>query len=333
MTSSDSFRELAQLLAHTNPQVQFGATNAVLSLSENREYLLFLGSEEGKPTLRNLLRNFEKDELLLVALSALLNVSGRSEIVANLLTLKAPARVVESLNARQRHVPMHCSLLANLSRESDGMQACLEIPNFFRGVFLKFCADVEEQTDALGLVAINCTAKETVRSEMCREEHARYLLLECLLRLLPIRRRRLVALRIFRNLAIDATCHAALVAVNLVARLGSFLYPQDLNRRECDAAAETLRDCVGLATDVETRAASVEILFSFTRTAEGRQGLRDQKAYEYLRLWEIAETDEDVKEKIHTVVNVVVLSEDEIAKGEVDSFGVEPKTRPATPDN
>jgi hypothetical protein len=335
MTTTTAYLDLGLLLAHANLKVKFGATNTCLSLSEDPEYLQFLITPAASPTLRNLLRNFENDELLLVALSTLLNISGHRKISAALLQLGGAARTVTSLNSRQRHVPMHCSFLANLSRESAGIEKCLEIPNFFRGVFLKFCADCEEQTDALGLVVINCSTAAEVREALITKEHGRYLLLEVLLRLLSVRRRRLTALRILRNVAIDIQAHQALVDVRLAAKMGSFLYPQIPGRREEDAASETKENCVGLALDVETRAASVEILFSLTRTKEGRIGLREQKVYEYLRLWEMEEDVDEVKEKIYTVVNVVVVSEEEIEKGELDSFeqlNAAQNTRPSTPE-
>jgi hypothetical protein len=115
--------------------------------------------------------------------------------------------------------------------------------------------------------------------------------------------------------------------------MGAFLYPEDAARREEEAAPETREGCVGLANDVETRIAAVEIMFSLTRSAEGRQAMREQKCYEYLRLWDLHESDEFIKEKVQTIVNILVLSEQEIEKGDLDTASSSAKidTAPSTP--
>ena len=324
----DTYRDLATLMLHSNPQVKFGATNAVLSLSEDRDFIEVVVSSVNT-ILRNLLRNFEANDdqkLTLVSLSALLNLSGHDSVVPILLEYNAIDRLVRSLNERQILIQMHCSTLANLTRSDAGIKQALSIPNLFKGVYLKYCADSEEHTDSLGLVVINCSANSDIRQQICKVDHDRCLLIECLTRLFALRRRRLIALRVLKNLALDPECHASLVHSRTPAKMTGFLYPESDDRRSDQAPAEALVAGVGLATDIESRVVSAEILFCLTRTREGREGMRDQGIYEVVRLWHLQETDADVKERLEMVANVVHLSESEIDKGQLEGSPFTPDT-------
>lgn len=356
--NNDSYQELSQMMLSSNPQVKFGATNAILSMSEDRDLVDYVSSA-GSAILRNLLRNFESEDkqLVLTALSALINLSGNDSVVDALIPFRGIERIVNSLNARQLYVQMHCALLGNLTRTESGIKQALTIPNLFKGVFLKYCADSEEHTDSLGLVVINCTADPAIRGEICRvdevavrapvlertkwdyedfdssddEEQAqpetpttiqRCLLLECLARLFPMRRRRVVTLRTVRNLALDPNCHQAMVIARLAAKMGAFLYPisgeGEYARRSAEAAEEFRTSESGLAADIETRVVAAEILFCLTRSRDGRVGMREQGVYEFVRLWHLQEQNEELKDRLEMIANIVHLTESEIERGELD---------------
>jgi Domain of unknown function (DUF384) len=317
---SSVFYDLAPLFMSPSIRVRTEAANIAQSLTENHEFIKFLSSPAGLSLLRQILRAFESsesDQLLLITLSTLINITGHSEIVNTIIKdLSGATRIVNSLNSRQVYIQMHCSLLANLTREKDALEEILKVPNLFRALLLKYSADPDEHLDSLGLVIQNASGNDAVREELCLNNG---LLLQCLVRGIAIRRRRLLILRILRNLAIDQDTHPVLIDVRVPAKIGIFLYPISENRRIEDAPEEVKENNnLGLATDIETRYSSVELLFGLTRTKIGRDGLRDQKIYEYLRLWEEVESDAAIKEKLHTVIHIIILTEEEIEKGNVE---------------
>jgi Domain of unknown function (DUF384) len=221
---------------------------------------------------------------------------------------------------------MHCSTIANLTRSEEGIKQALTIPNLFKGVYLKYCADSEEHTDSLGLVVINCSANKDIRNQICNVDSGRCLLIECLTRLFAIRRRRLTALRVLKNVAMDSESHAALVVSRTPAKMTAFLYPEGEGRRCDQAPLEALVTETGLASDIATRVVSAEILFCLTRSQEGREGMRAQGIYEVVRLWHLQEADADVKDRLETVANIVHLTETEIESGQLEGSPFTPET-------
>jgi hypothetical protein len=319
------YHELLEFLLHKNVAVQSQALQILLQYSGDPDtHFIDLIQEDTASVVRPLLRLLETDDKELVenSLCALINLSGIDSIVEAICKLSGVRRVCDSLNQRQILIELHCMLLSNITRLPVGVEALFSMPGIFKSVVLKYSAVDTEEVDHLGSVIVNGTSIEKGRkiiSELHTDSqgYTHCLLLQCLARSLSIRRRRQTCLQILRNLALDTECHEALAASGILINMCYFLYPEVEGRREDDVHKSITEHGVGLATDIDTRTISVEILICFLRSETGRDVMRSIGIYEVVRLWDLEESEQSIKDMLYDVAMATHLNEDELKTGEL----------------
>lgn len=325
MSSNKEYEELIEFLGHKNRAVQCQALDILSEFSGDPDTefisLIQLGPES---VARPLLRLAESDdrEFSEKSLTILVNLSTIDSVAEGILSLGGARRVCDSLNKRQHFVELHCMLLSNLTRLGRGMDDLLQMEGIFKGVVLKYAAVDSAEVDHLGSVIINGTSVERVRriiAEMQTDSqgYTHCLLLQCLARSLCIRRRRQAVLQIIRNISLDTDCHEAIAASGIVINMCFFLYPEADNRREDDVHKSITENGVGLASDVETRTISAEILVCALRSEVLRDAMRSIGVYEVVRLWDLEESEQSIKDMLYDVAMATHLNEDELKSGEL----------------
>ena len=320
------YRELLEFLLHKNKAVQSQALQILIHYSgdPDPEFISLIQSDT-ESVVRPLLRLVETDDKEFVenSLTALVNLSGFDSIVAAVCKLSGVRRICDSLNQRQVMVELHCMLLSNLTRLPAGVAGLLAIPGIFKGVILKYAAVDSEEVDHLGSVIINGTSVEKGRqvvSELHTDSqgYTHCLLLQCLARCLGVRRRRQAVLQIIRNLCLDTECHDAIGASGILINMCYFLYPEVEGRREDDVHKNITENGIGLASDIETRTIASEILVCFLRSEVGRDVMRSIGIYEVVRLWDLEETEQSIKDMLYDVAMATHLNEKELKSGELE---------------
>lgn len=325
MTATTEYRELLEFLSHKNVAVQSQALKILSSYSgePDTEFIALIQADPSA-IVRPILRLVETDDKELVedGLMTLTNLCALDSVVEAAVSLSAVRRICDSLNSRQVMVELHCMLLTNLTRLPSGVDSLLSIPGIFKGVILKFAAVESDEVDHLGSVIINGSSVEQGRrilSELQSDSqgYTHCLLLQCLARCLAIRRRRYAILQIIRNIALDTECHSAIAASGILINMCYFLYPEVEGRREDTVHKNITEHGVGLATDVETRATSAEILVCVLRSETGRDMMRSVGVYEVVRLWDLEETEQDIKDKLYDIAMATHLNEEELKSGQL----------------
>ena len=319
------YRELLEFLLHKNIVVQAQALQVMLQYSGDLDpAFIELIQADTESVVRPLLRMFETDDKELVenSLTALINLSVIDSIVEAVCKLSGIRRVCDSLNKRQVLVELHCMLLSNLTRLPVGMEDLLALPGIFKGVILKYSAVDSEEVDHLGSVVINGTSLDKGRKIVCElqkdsQDYTHCLLLQCLSRSLSVRRRRQTILQILRNISLDTDCHEAIAASGILINMCYFLYPEAEGRREEDVHANITEHGIGLATDIETRTIAAEILVCVLRSEVGRDVMRTIGVYEVVRMWDLQESEQSIKDMIYDVAMATHLNEDELKTGEL----------------
>lgn len=319
------YRELLEFLLHKNKAVQSQALQILTQYSgdPDTEFISLIQSDT-ESVVRPLLRLVETDhkEFVENSLTALVNLSGIDSIVEAVCKLSGVRRICDSLNQRQVMVELHCMLLSNLTRLPAGVEGLLAIPGIFKGVILKYAAVDSEEVDHLGSVIINGTSAEKGRQVVSdlqtdSQGYTHCLLLQCLARCLGVRRRRQAVLQIIRNLCLDTECHDAIAASGILINLCYFLYPEVEGRREDDVHKNITENGIGLASDIETRTIAAEILVCFLRSEVGRDVMRSIGIYEVVRLWDLEETEQSIKDMLYDVAMATHLNEEELKSGEL----------------
>jgi hypothetical protein len=118
-------------------------------------------------------------------------------------------------------------------------------------------------------------------------------------------------------MALDTECHEAVAASGVIINMCYFLYPEAEGRREDDVHKSITEHSIGLASDIETRSLSAEILVCFLRTEVGRDVMRSVGVYEVVRLWDLEESEQSIKDMIYDVAMATHLNEDELKTGEL----------------
>ena len=323
--SNKEYQELLDFLGHKNREVQYQAMVILCQFSgePDTEFLALLQSTPeslARPMLR--LMESEDKELVEKSLEILVNLSTIDSVAEAMLNLSGIRRACESLNRRQLFVEFHCMLLSNLTRLAKGVEDLMRIPGIFKGVVLKYAAVDSEDVDHLGSVIINGTSSELGRkliSEMQTDSqgYTHCLLLECLARSLSVRRRRQAVLQILRNMALDSDCHEAIAASGILINMCFFLYPESEERREDDVHKLITEQGIGLASDIETRTISAEILVCALRSQVGRDMMRTIGLYEVVRLWDLHESEQSIKDMIYDVAMATHLNEEELKSGQL----------------
>ena len=324
-TTRKEYEELLSFLSHKNVAVQSQALKILSSYSgdPDTEFVGLILSDTDA-VARPILRLIETDDKELVedGLMTLVNLSNIDAVCESIIKLSGVRRVCESLNKRQVFIELHCMLLSNLTRLQSGVDGLLNIPGIFKGVILKYCAVDAEEVDHLGSVIMNGTSSEKGRQLICElqtdsQGYTHCLLLECLSRSLSIRRRRAILLHIIRNLALDTDCHDAIAASGILINMCYFLYPEKEGRREDDVHKSITENGVGLASDIETRTLSAEVLVCFLRSETGRDVMRSIGIYEVVRMWDLEESERTIKDMLYDVAMATHLNEDELKTGEL----------------
>jgi hypothetical protein len=319
------YQELVEFLSHKNVAVQSQALKILSSYSgdPDSEFNAFI-QRDSDSVARSILRLVETDDRELVedGLTCLVNLCCIDPLAESVIKLSGVRRICDSLNRRQVMVELHCMLLSNLTRLPSGVENLLSIPGIFKGVLLKYSAVDSEDVDHLGSVIVNGTSLEKGRKIVCdlqtdSQGYTHCLLLQCLARCLSVRRRRTIALNILRNIALDTDCHDAIAASGVIINMCYFLYPETEDRREDDVHKSITENSLGLASDVETRSISAEILVCFLRTEVGRDVMRSVGVYEVVRLWDLEESEQSIKDMIYDVAMATHLNEDELKTGEL----------------
>ena len=325
MAATTEYRELIEFLTHKNIAVQSQALKILSSYSgdPDTEFIALIQADPSA-IVRPILRMVETDDKELVedGLMTLVNLCAIDSVVECAVLLSAVRRICDSLNTRQVMVELHCMLLANLTRLPVGVDSLLSIPGIFRGVLLKYAAVATEEVDHLGAVIINGSSVEKGRRILCElqtdsQGYTHCLLLQCLARCLSIRRRRHAVLQMLRNVALDTECHDAIAASGILINMCYFLYPEADGRREDSVHKSITEHGVGLATDVETRATAAEVLICVLRSETGRDMMRSIGVYEVVRLWDLEETEVDIKDKLYDIAMATHLNEEELRTGEL----------------
>ena len=324
-TTKKEYEELLAFLSHKNVAVQSQALKILSSYSgePDTEFVsLILSNTDG--VARPILRLVETDDKELVedGLMTLVNLSNIDAVAESLVKLSGVRRICDSLNQRQVMIELHCMLLSNLTRLPSGVESLLSIPGIFKGVLLKYAAVDSEEVDHLGSVLINGTSSDIGRKALCElqtdsQGYTHCLLLECLARSLSVRRRRVSLLHVLRNIALDPDCHEAIAASGILICMCYFLYPEKEGRREEDVHKSITENGVGLASDIETRSLSAEILVCFLRSDVGREVMRTIGIYEVVRMWDLEEPEQSIKDMIYDVAMATHLNEDELKTGEL----------------
>jgi len=324
--SKKEYTELIEFLSHKNRAVQTQALEILIEFSgdPDTEFISLIQADpEG--VARPLLRIAESDDKEMVerALQILVNLAGIEWVSEAILNLSGVRRICDSLNRRQLFVELHCMLLSNLTRLPRGVEDLLQIEGIFKGMVLKFSAVDSEDVDHLGSVVINGTSVERGRKIIAdmqtdSQGYTHCLLLQCLARSFSIRRRRQAVLQIVRNLALDTECHGAIAASGILINMCYFLYPESKEgRREDDVHKNITEHGVGLATDLETRTISAEIFLCALRSEVSRDVMRTIGVYEVVRLWDLEESDQSIKDMLYDIAMATHLNEDELLSGQL----------------
>jgi hypothetical protein len=325
LTTRKEYQELLSFLSHKNVAVQSQALKILSSYSgePDTEFVELIMSDTDS-VARPILRLIETDDKELVedGLMTLINLSNIDAVSESVIKLSGVRRICESLNKRQVLIDLHCMLLSNLTRLPSGVESLLNIPGIFKGVILKYSAVDSEEVDHLGSVIMNGTSLEKGRQVICElqadsQGYTHCLLLECLARSLSVRHRRLNLLHIIRNLALDTDCHDAIAASGILINMCYFLYPEREGRREDDVHKSITEHGVGLASDIETRSLSAEILVCYLRSETGRDVMRSIGIYEVVRMWDLEESEQMIKDMLYDVAMATHLNEDELKSGEL----------------
>lgn len=325
MENKTEYIELIGFLSDKNRVVQAQAVTILEQYSgEPDRVLVDLIASDADLIVRPLLRLVESEEASLVesSLTSLVNLSVIDSVVVSVCGMSGVRRVCDSLNQRQLFVSLHCMLLSNITRLPKGMDDLLDLPGVFKSVVLKYAAVDSEEVDHLGSVVVNGTSVEKGRKLLCdlqtdSQGFTHCLLLQCLARSLGVRRRRSTVLQMVRNVALDLGCHDSIAASGILINMCYFLYPEVEGRREEDVHKSITEHGVGLASDVETRTLSAEIFVCCLRSETGRDMMRSIGVYEVVRLWDLEETEQSIKDLIYDVAMATHLSEKELAAGEL----------------
>jgi hypothetical protein len=324
-SNSSEYKELLSFLSHKNVAVQSQALKVLSSYSgdPDTEFINLILSQP-EAIVRPVLRLVETDDKELVedGLTTLVNLATIDSVCEAMIRLAAIRRICDSLNQRQVMIELHCMLLSNLTRLASGVDDLLNIPGLFKGVVLKYAAVDSEEVDHLGSVIINGTSSNTGRRILCElqtdsQGYTHCLLLQCLARSLTVRRRRVTILHILRNLALDTECHDAIAASGILINICYFLYPEREGRREDDVHKSITENGIGLASDIETRTVSAEFLVCFLRSEIGRDVMRTVGLYEVVRLWDLEESEQSIKDMLYDVAMATHLNEEELKTGEL----------------
>jgi hypothetical protein len=324
-SNQKEYKELLAFLTHKNVAVQSQALKVLSSFSGDPDMeFIDLVQSEPEAVTRPILRLIETDDKELVedGLMTLVNLSGIDALAESMIKLSAVRRICDSLNQRQVMIELHCMLLTNLTRLPSGVDSLLSIPGIFKGVVLKYAAVDSEEVDHLGSVVVNATSAEQGRRILSdlqtdSQGYTHCLLLQCLARSLGIRRRRATILQILRNLALDTECHDAIAASGVLINMCYFLYPEREGRREDDVHKSITEHGIGLASDTETRSLSAEFLVCFLRSEVGRDVMRTIGIYEVVRLWDLEESEQSIKDMLYDVAMATHLNEEELKTGEL----------------
>ena len=326
MSDFTEYRELVEFLSHKRKEVQSQALDILVQYSgdADSQFVGFLNTEP-EFAMRPILRLIETNDSETVdkALTCLVNMSTIDAVVEAVCKLSGVRRICDSLNHRQVMVELHCMALTNLTRLPVGVEELISIPGIFKSVVLKYCAVDSEEVDHLGSVIVNGTSLEAGRKILSETQtdsqgYTHCLLLQCLARNLSVRRRRQTVLQIIRNLALDVdVSHPGIAASGILINMCFFLYPEVEGRREDDVHEAITKNGIGLATDIETRAISAEILLCCLRSDTGRDMMRSIGIYEVVRLWDLQETEVAVKDMLYDVAMATHLTESELKSGEL----------------
>ena len=328
MQTKTEYVELFEFLAHKNKAVQAQAVSIMEQFSgEPDSTLVDLIVSDPDAVVRPVLRLLESEDSSLRegSLTILVNLSVMDAVAESICKLSGVRRVCDSLNQYQRFVELHCMLLSNITRLPVGIETLLGLSGgIFRSIVLKYSAVDSEEVDYLGSVIINGTSVESGRKLVAElqidgERFTHCLLLQCLARSLSVRRRRSTILQIIRNVCLDSDYHQGIAASGILINMCYFLYPQVENRREEDVHESIVENSKGLASDVETRTLSAEILVCCLRSETGRDLMRTIGMYEVVRLWDLEETDQSIKDMIYDVAMATHMSEKELQAGELDT--------------
>lgn len=325
MQTKTEYVELIEFLSHKNKTVQSQALSIMEQYSsEPDQTLVDLLFADADSIVRPLLRLVEskEDDLIESSLKSLVNLAMVDSIVESICRLSGVRRICESLNQGQKFVELHCMLLSNITRLPIGIETLIDLAGILKSVVLKYAAVDLEEVDHLGSVIINATSVESGRKIVSElqtdgEGYTHCLLLQCLARSLSVRRRRTTVLQIIRNISLDCDFHGAIAASGILINMCYFLYPEVEGRREEDVHVLVTEHGIGLASDAETRTLSAEILVCCLRSQTGRETMRTLGIYEVVRLWDLNESDQSIKDLIYDVAMATHLSEKELETGEL----------------
>ena len=325
MTNKTEYQELVEFLSHKNKAVQSQALEILSQYSgdPDSEFVNVINGDT-ESFVRPVLRLIETDDPDFIenGLTCLVNLTTIDSVVEAVCKLSGVRRICDSLNRRQVFVELHCMLLSNLTRLPCGVQDLINIPGIFKSVVLKYAAVDSEDVDHLGSVIVNGTSEEAGRRTISEiqtdsQGYTHCLLLQCLARCLTVRRRRQTVLQVMRNISLDTECHTGIAASGIIINMCYFLYPEAEGRREDDVHEAVTKNCIGLATDIETRAISAEILVCTLRSEVGRDVMRTIGIYEVVRLWDLNETEVSIKDMLYDVAMATHLTEKELKTGEL----------------
>lgn len=274
------------------------------------------------------------------ALQALVNLSAIPTVRDELVELSAPRRTCESmrsgwLEGRSSHAHWYAMLLANITTIKAGQEAVCADESMFRFLVAAYIAKPRPPARAgyddpllfLGKLLNNCCALETGRRLLAHGEQGPQTV-QSLVSELADRARRPDMISLMRNLCLDTTCHAAVIAANPLPAMALFLYPwekasaEDRGKLPDELASALSGAGAAMTGDAQVRHGAAICILGLCRSTEGRAYLLAQGAVDILTAWQAEEPMQETKSALDMVFPAlqepaVPTEQNEAATGEV----------------
>jgi len=338
--SEETFAELVGFLQDQKFEVQRFAAEGVLDLTEDEDFIVYCKAHPRQVT-KPLLRLVERAESVAAeaagdsgagkadaerraavqeasaniaaadALKALVNLSTIPAVRDAMVELSAAKRCAEAmkkgwLEGSSELAHWHAMVLANVTTSQKGQEALCEHEALLRFLIAAFVANprppprdgYDDPLSFLGKVFINATAIVGGRRILASPTASS---VSMLTPELTHRSRRYDVLTVLRNLCVDAECHDAVIATDILQRIALFVYPfADVEPSQRELLPSALRDVLAeqgsaLTGDIPVRIAAAACLIGLCQSPQGLKCLAAHGIDEISRAWLEKETHADTK--------------------------------------